>query len=42
MSGGSIKKNQWCLFLHITNTNSLGRTNGIVNRLQNMMMAEVS
>ena len=34
MFGGSIKKNQWWVFLYVISSNCLGRLNAITSRLQ--------
>lgn len=34
MFGGSIKKNQWWVFLHVISSNCLGRPNAITSELQ--------
>lgn len=37
MSGGSIKKNQWCVFLCVINGHSLARLHATTKRLQRDM-----
>lgn len=41
MSGGSLKKNQWCVFLYVINSNGLGRLSAITDGLQRGVMAQV-
>ena len=41
VSGGSIKKNQWCVFLRVINSSNLGRVNAITVILPRDMMAQV-